>query len=104
MDYKDYRSKYGSEPAPRNMRQVPKANKSQQAKTVMFAIAALAVLLCIIVVSLLISAFSRPDYVARSVTVEAGRSSINASDFLLDKNHTAEFADDAFFDLSAVGE
>lgn len=104
MDYKDYRSKYGAAPAARSMREASDANRTKQARTVIFSIAALGIILCIILAALLISAFSRPDFVARSVTVEAGRSSIEASDFLLDKNHTAEFADDAFFNLSSVGE
>ncbi len=104
MDYKDYRNRYGNAPADRNVRARFDEKKAKQAKTVIFAIAVLAILLCAVLVSLAISAFARPDYVARSVTVEAGRSSIAASDFLVDKDHSAEFADDAYFDLSAVGE
>lgn len=99
MDYKDYRRKYNTSDAQPERRAPAKSQKP-----ILFAIAVLSLLLCVIISVLLIGAFSRPDYVARSVTVEAGRSSIEASDFLIDKNHTAEFADDAYFDLSAVGE
>ena len=98
MDYKDYRSKYNSAPV-REERRAP-----QNGKQIVYAIAALSVLLCIVVAILIGSVFSRPDFVARSVTVEAGRNSINASDFLLDKNHTAEFADGVSYSLSEVGE
>ncbi len=99
MDYKDYRSRY-TEEAPQ---QAPNA-APKNAKPVIYAITALALMLCIIVAVLFISLFSRPDYVARSVTVEAGRSSIDANDFLTDKNYTAVFSDGAYYDLSAVGE
>ena len=98
MDYKDYRSKYNSAPV-REERRTP-----QNGKQIVYAIAALSVLLCIVVAILIGSVFSRPDFVARSVTVEAGRNSITASDFLLDKNHTAEFADGVSYSLSEVGE
>ncbi len=98
MDYKDYRSKYNSEPV-RKERPAP-ANGKQ----IIYAIAALSVLLVVVVALLLGNMFSRPDFVARSVTVEAGRSSISASDFLIDKSHTAEFADGVSYSLSGVGE
>lgn len=98
MDYKDYRSKYNSAPV-REERRTP-----QNGKQIVYAITALSVLLCIVVAILIGSVFSRPDFVARSVTVEAGRNSITASDFLLDKNHTAEFADGVSYSLSEVGE
>ncbi len=98
MDYKDYRSKYNSEPV-REERRAP-----SNGKQIVYAIAALSVLLCIVVAVLLGSAFARPDFVARSVTVEAGRSSITANDFLIDKSHTAEFADGVSYSLSEVGE
>lgn len=98
MDYKDYRSKYNSAPVREERR--PQNNGKQ----IVYAIAALSVLLCIVVAILIGSVFARPDFVARSVTVEAGRNSISASDFLLDKNHTAEFADGVSYSLSEVGE
>lgn len=98
MDYKDYRSKYNSEPVHKE-RPAP-ANGKQ----IIYAIAALSVLLVVVVALLLGNMFSRPDFVARSVTVEAGRSSISASDFLIDKSHTAEFADGVSYSLSEVGE
>jgi hypothetical protein len=98
MDYKDYRSKYNSAPV-REEKTVPNSGKQ-----IIYAIAALSVLLCIVVAILLGSVFARPDFVARSVTVEAGRNSITASDFLLDKNHAAEFADGVSYSLSEVGE
>lgn len=97
MDYREYRSQYNNTPERREVN--PKS-----AKPILYAIIALALMLCIIVGVIISSAFSRPDYVARSVTVEAGRVSIEASDFLVDKSHSAEFGDGALFDLSAVGE
>jgi hypothetical protein len=99
MDYKDYRSKYNSEPVVQQRRPVP-SNRKQ----IVYAIAALSVLLCIVVAVLLGSVFARPDFVARSVTVEAGRKSITANDFIIDKSHTAEFADGVSYSLSEVGE
>lgn len=98
MDYRDYRSKYNSEPA----RQESKAPSN--GKQIVYAITALSALLCIVVAVLLVSVFARPDFVARSVTVEAGRNSITANDFLIDKSHTAEFADGVSYSLSEVGE
>ena len=98
MDYKDYRSKYDSEPV-RGERRAPSGGNK-----IMFAIVALSVILFAVVVILVGSVFARPDFVARSVTAEAGRRSISASDFLIDKNHTAEFAPGVWYDLSAVGE
>ena len=95
-DYREYRSRYIEEaslPAPK-----------KNAKPILYAIIALSAMLCIIMAILLSSLLSRPGYVARSVTVEAGRSSVEASDFLIDKNHTATFADGVYYDLSAVGE
>lgn len=97
MDYREYRSQYNNTPERREVNQ-------KSAKPILYAIIALALMLCIIVGVIISSAFSRPDYVARSVTVEAGRASIEPSDFLVDKSHSAEFGDGALFDLSAVGE
>lgn len=97
MDYREYRSQYNNTPERREVNQ-------KSAKPILYAIIALALMLCIIVGVIISSAFSRPDYVARSVTVEAGRALIEASDFLVDKSHSAEFGDGALFDLSAVGE
>jgi hypothetical protein len=95
-DYREYRSRYieeASRPSPK-----------KDAKPILYAIIALSVMLCIIMAILLSSLLSRPGYVARSVTVEAGRSNLEASDFLIDKNHTASFAEGVYFDLSTVGE
>ncbi|MBO5701069.1 MAG: transglutaminase domain-containing protein [Clostridia bacterium] len=100
MDYKEYRSKY-AEDAPRR---APQKAPQKNSKPILYAIIALAAMLCIIIAVLVSNAFSRPNYVARSVTVEAGRSSVEASDFLVDKNHEAVFADGVFYDLNAVGE
>lgn len=61
-------------------------------------------MLCIIIAAMVINLASRPDYVARSVTVEAGRSTLSASDFLVEGFHSAEFADNVSYDLSSVGE
>ena len=100
MDYKEYRSKYAED----TPRRAPQQISQKNSKPILYAIIALAVMLCIIIAVLVAGAFSRPDYVARSVTVEAGRSSVEASDFLVDKNHEATFADGAYFDLNTVGE
>ncbi len=97
MDYREYRSQYSNTPERREVNQ-------KSAKPILYAIIALALMLCIIVCVIISSALARPDYVARSVTVEAGRASIEASDFLVDKSHSAEFGDGALFDLSSVGE
>ncbi len=96
MDYKEYRSRYEEAPARSLVNQ-------KRSKPILYAIIALSLMLCIIIAVIVASTLSRPDYVARSVTVEAGRSSVAASDFLVDKAHSAEFADGAYFDLSAVG-
>ena len=98
MDYKDYRSKYNGEPVRKE-----KASPAN-GKHIIYAITALSVLLVIVIALLLGNMFSRPDFVARSVTVEAGRSSISASDFLIDKSHSAEFGDGVSYSLSEVGE
>ena len=62
MDYKEYRSKYADD-APRR---APQKSK----KPVLYAIIALVAMLCIIIAVLVSTAFSRPSYVAKSVTVE----------------------------------
>jgi len=98
MDYKEYRNRYNEENKEQRIPQV------KSAKPVICAIAALSIMLCIVIAVLLIGTLSRPEYVARSVTVEAGRNSIQASDFLTEKNHSAVFADGVFYDLSEVGE
>ncbi len=98
MDYKNYRSKYNSEPVRRER------TSPANGKQIVYAIAALSVLLVVAVALLLGNMFSRPDFVARSVTVEAGRSSISPTDFLIDKTHTAEFGDGVSYSLSEVGE
>lgn len=97
MDYREYRSQYNNTPERREVNQ-------KSAKPILYAIIALALMLCIIVGVIISSELTRPDYVARSVTVEAGRASIEATDFLVDKSHSAEFGDGALFDLSSVGE
>ncbi len=99
MDYKDYRSRYNEE-APRRTPNAAQKN----AKPIIYAIAALSLMLCIIIAVLVANLLARPDYVARSVTVEAGRSSVDANDFLTDKNYTAVFSDGVYYDLTAVGE
>ncbi len=99
MDYRDYRNKYTGEDG--RDRRTPMKNNS---KTVMYAMAALILMLCVIAAVIFITLLSRPSFVARSVTVEAGRSAIKASDFLTESGHTAEFSEGTVYDLSAVGE
>ncbi len=99
MDYKDYKTQYTPEAG-----QKRRSPSSGNAKAVIYAMIALAAMLCIIVVAFLITVFSKPSYVARSVKVEAGRSRITASDFLTEDGHTAEFAEGVSYDLCAVGE
>ena len=99
MDYRDYRSKYNNESVQRHTKE-----RAKSGKPIIAAIILLALILTVIVVFLIAGSIPRPEFVARSVTVEAGRSAVYASDFLLDKNHTAEFAEGVYYDLSAVGE
>ncbi len=99
MDYRDYRSKYNDESVQRHSRERVKSGKP-----IIAAIILLALILAVIIVFLIAGGMSRPEFVARSVTVEAGRSAVSASDFLIDKSHTAEFAEGVYFDLSKVGE
>ncbi len=99
MDYRDYRNKYNNESVSRHSKE-----RAKNGTPIIAAIILLALILAVIVVFLIAGGSSRPEFVARSVTVEAGRSSIIASDFLIDKSHTAEFAEDAYFDLAKVGE
>ena len=99
MDYRDYRSKYNNESVQRH-----KKPRNGNGKPILAAIVLLAIILAVVVVFLIAGVASRPEFVARSVTVEAGRSAIKASDFLMDKSHTAEFAEGTEYDLSKVGE
>ncbi len=99
MDYRDYRSKYNNESIQRH-----KKPRSRNGKPILAAIILLAIILAVVVIFLIAGSVSRSDFVARSVTVEAGRSKIEATDFLVDKSHTAEFADGVEYDLSKVGE
>ncbi len=99
MDYRDYRSKYNNESVQRH-----KKPRGRNGKLILAAIILLAIVLAVVVVCLIAGSASRPEFVARSVTVEAGRSAIKASDFLMDKSHTAEFAEGTEYDLSKVGE
>ena len=99
MDYRDYRSKYNNESVQRH-----KKPRNGNGKPILAAIVLLAIILAVVVVFLIAGSASRPEFVARSVTVEAGRSAIKASDFLMDKSHTAEFAEGTEYDLSKVGE
>lgn len=99
MDYRDYRSKYNNESVQRH-----KKPRNGNGKPILAAIVLLAIILAVVVVFLIAGSASRPEFVARSVTVEAGRSAIKASDFLMDKSHTAEFAEGTEYDLSRVGE
>lgn len=107
MDYREYRSKYGNAQNGTPQQHVEDNEKACMAQKLKLAIAALILILAIVLIALLIvtlSKGSRPDFVARSVTVEAGRSSLSASDFLVDKSHTSEFGVGTEFDLSSVGE
>ena len=99
MDYRDYRSKYNNETVQRH-----KKPRNGNGKLILAAIVLLAIILAAVVVIVVVSSTSRPDFVARTLTIEAGRSAIKASDFLMEKGHTAEFADDVYYDLSKVGE
>lgn len=99
MDYRDYRNKYNNDNVQRHSKERVKSGKP-----IIAAIVLLALILFAIVVFLIAGSMPRPEFVARSVTVEAGRSSVKASDFLLDKSHNAEFAEGVFYDLSKVGE
>ena len=99
MDYREYRNKYNNESIRRHSKK-----RARSGKPIIAAIILLALILAVIVVILIAGASSRPEFLARSVTVEAGRSAIKASDFLMDKNHTAAFAEGAYYDLSKVGE
>ena len=79
---------------------------SATAKIVLFSIIGLTVVL-ILLSSLLVltsGSFMLPDFLASKVTVEAGRASISASDFLIDKSHTAEFAKGTDYSLDHVGD
>ena len=99
MDYKDNREEYTPRPGTRR-----RVSRKRSGKPIIIAIAALTVILIALIAVLIAGSVARPSYVAKSVTAEAGRSSIKASDFLIDKSHTAEFADDTYYDLSKVGE
>ncbi len=99
MDYRDYKNQYTGEDG-RNRRSPDKNNR----KTVLYAMAALVVMLCVICAVVIATLFSRPSFVARSVTAEAGRSAIRPADFLTEEGHTAEFAEGVSYDLSKVGE
>lgn len=99
MDYRDYRNKYNNESVKRHSK-----DRAKNGAPIIAAIIFLALILAAIVVFLIAGGSSRPEFVARSVTVEAGRSSVKASDFLIDKSHTAEFAEGTEYDLAKVGE
>ncbi len=88
------KNRYGYRPASRD-----------GGKLILVTIVLLTVLLVAIVAILIISRTSSglPDYVASRLTVEAGRTSIEASDFLADKAHTAEFASGSSYSLGHVG-
>ena len=107
MDYREYRNKYTNARNNMPQRRSDDDERRKMAQKLKLAIVALIMILLVGLAVLLISLISggsRPDYVARSVTVEAGRSSVSAIDFLTDKSHTAKFADGTEYDLSAVGE
>ena len=99
MDYREYRSSYETQEESRTP-----AREQKSAKPILIAIVLLALILCIVIALLCVNLFVRPNYVARSVTVEAGRKTIEANDFLIDKSHNAIFAEGVEYDLSAVGE
>ncbi len=93
----DNRNQFSSESV---QRRVP---NQKNGRTLIYAMLALVVMLIIIIAAMLATTLARPSYVARSVTVEAGRPGIFASDFLIDKdNHTAVFAEGVSYDLSSV--
>ena len=81
------------------------SKNSASGKVVLFAIVAMTVLLIVMSLLLILTndTIWLPDYVASRVTVEAGRKSVKASDFLTDKSHTAEFADGTEYSLNHVG-
>ena len=99
MDYKDYRSKYNNETVSRH-----KKEQKKSGAPVIAAIVLLMLLLVAALVFLIAGSSPRPEFVARSVTVEAGRSAVKANDFLIDKSYTAEFAEGTEYDLDRVGE
>ena len=81
--------------------------RTTSAKIVLVMIIALSTVLVLMILLLAAtsSSFIRPSYLASKVRVEAGRSSISASDFLTkDKDkHEVAFADGTDFSLSKVG-
>lgn len=81
------------------------SKNSASGKVVLFAIVAMTVLLIVMSLLLILTndTIWLPDYVASRVTVEAGRKSVKASDFLTDKSHTAEFTDGTEYSLNHVG-
>jgi len=82
------------------------SKNSAQAKIVLGSIIALTFVLILTSVLLIFTSGSVdiPDCLARKVIVEAGRTSIKASDFLKDKSHTAEFEGDSNFKLDSIGK
>lgn len=99
MDYKQYKSQYNN--AAVQGRRTPKKKKPN---SIIVAMAVLVLMLILITVLMIFTVFMRPEYVARSVTVEAGREGIYASDFIVEEGHTAEFAKGVTYDLSSVDE
>ncbi|MBP5269570.1 MAG: transglutaminase domain-containing protein [Clostridia bacterium] len=79
--------------------------KSAGAKILLVVIIFLAAILALMTTLLVIagSKIVTPSFLASKVTAEAGRASISASDFLLDKSVSAEFAPGNSYSLSHVG-
>lgn len=78
---------------------------SAPAKIVMASIIAMTFLLVMVTVLLFVTSDDLwlPSCLAKDVTVEAGRRSVKASDFLVEPGHTAEFVDEKAFKLNSVG-
>ncbi|MGM9643019.1 MAG: transglutaminase domain-containing protein [Eubacteriales bacterium] len=101
MDYKQYRSQYRGDTVQKH-REPQK--KSPDSNSLIVAMIVLVLMLLLITALMIVTVFMRPEYVARSVTVEAGREGIYASDFIVAEGHTAEFAEGVTYDLSSVNE
>ncbi|MCQ2427833.1 MAG: hypothetical protein MJ137_05465 [Clostridia bacterium] len=96
---------YGQYAGLRKTKKKKASKDSASGKVVRFAIVALTVLLIGVSSLLLLTDYKiwLPDYVATKLTVEAGRKTLNAGNFLTDKSHTAEFVNEGDFSLSHVG-
>lgn len=90
---------------PGTVRTRKKKKNSASGRMVRLSIIGLTILLILVSSLLLITDYKiwLPKYVASKVTVEAGKRTIKASDFLTDRSHTAVFVDQSSFSLSHVG-